>query len=205
MDILRCRFAFTLVELLLAMAVSSVVLAGIYASYRAQLKQHTTQRQVVEMQQNVRAAMYLLEREIRMAGYTAADPPANAGFVADFAAFGSPHAACGASTDDSNIAFTVDHDSSGGIEDTTSFELIAYRYDSADNELQRYDAVSGTWQTAAQRIQNLVFNYFDENGAPTATPADIRSVQITIDAAAGSAASQAMSVTSRVKCRNLDY
>ena len=51
---------FTVLELAIALAISGVVLAGIYATYRSQLKTHTTQRYVVEMQQNTRAAMYLI-------------------------------------------------------------------------------------------------------------------------------------------------
>ena len=51
------------------MAISGVVLASIYKVYSAQLKTHTTQQQVVEMQQTMRAVLYLMERDIRMAGY----------------------------------------------------------------------------------------------------------------------------------------
>lgn len=67
---------FTLIELLIAMAVSSIVMAMIISAFGSQQKAHVTQQQVVDMQQNIRAAMYLMESEIRMAGY---DPTENAG------------------------------------------------------------------------------------------------------------------------------
>ena len=63
------KSGFTLVELLVAMAISSVVMAAIYATYSVQLRSHVTQKKVVEMHQNARAAMYILERELRVAGY----------------------------------------------------------------------------------------------------------------------------------------
>jgi type IV pilus assembly protein PilW len=51
------------------MVISSFVMAAIYATYNAQLKSHVTQQVVVEMHQNARAAMFMLERELRLAGY----------------------------------------------------------------------------------------------------------------------------------------
>jgi type IV pilus assembly protein PilW len=67
----RCtrKNGFTLIELLIAMVISSFVMAAIYATYNAQLKSHVTQQVVVEMHQNARAAMFMLERELRLAGY----------------------------------------------------------------------------------------------------------------------------------------
>ena len=67
---------FTLTELLVALAISGVVMAGIYSAYYSQQKSYVTQEQVVAMQQNLRAAMYYMEREIRMAG---CDPTGSAG------------------------------------------------------------------------------------------------------------------------------
>lgn len=74
----RCthKNGFTLIELLIAMVISSFVMAAIYATYNAQLKSHVTQQIVVEMHQNARAAMFMLERELRMAGYNPLGPDA---------------------------------------------------------------------------------------------------------------------------------
>ncbi len=73
---------FTLIELMIAMAVALIVLAAIYRVYQTQQKAYTTQQLVVAMQQNARLAMTLMKREIRMAGYKPAasdgidnDPP----------------------------------------------------------------------------------------------------------------------------------
>ncbi|MFB0521051.1 MAG: PilW family protein, partial [Desulfatiglandales bacterium] len=70
--------AFTLAELLVAMVVVGVVMAAIVSTYCSQSKSYVAQEQVAAMQQNLRAAMFYMEREIRMAG---CDPKrsANAG------------------------------------------------------------------------------------------------------------------------------
>jgi prepilin-type N-terminal cleavage/methylation domain-containing protein len=60
---------FTLIELMIAMAVASILLVSISQVYQTQQKAFTTQQLVVEMQQNARSAMTLMKREIRMAGY----------------------------------------------------------------------------------------------------------------------------------------
>jgi type IV pilus assembly protein PilW len=60
---------FTIVELLVAMAISLVVMGAIYSTYRSQQASYIVQDQVAKTQQNLRAAMYTLVRDIQMAGY----------------------------------------------------------------------------------------------------------------------------------------
>lgn len=60
---------FTIIELLIAMAITSVVSTAIYTAFQSQQQSYITQDNVVEMQQNLRAAMNIMVREIRMAGY----------------------------------------------------------------------------------------------------------------------------------------
>jgi type IV pilus assembly protein PilW len=59
---------FTLVEMMIAIAIFGIVMGSVYGVYLAQMRTHYVQRQVVDMQQNIRAAMYLMEREIKLAG-----------------------------------------------------------------------------------------------------------------------------------------
>jgi type IV pilus assembly protein PilW len=60
---------FTLVELMVTLAMSGIIVAVVYAAYIIQQKTYRNQGQVVEMQQNIRAALELMSSEIRMAGY----------------------------------------------------------------------------------------------------------------------------------------
>lgn len=59
---------FTLIELMITLAIFSVVISAVFMAYREQLRTHYTQQEIMDMQQNIRAALYLMEREIKMAG-----------------------------------------------------------------------------------------------------------------------------------------
>ena len=67
---------FTLVELLVGMAVSLLAMGAIYSTFLSQHKSYLVQDQTAAMQQNLRAAMFYMQREIRMAGL---DPLGTAG------------------------------------------------------------------------------------------------------------------------------
>jgi len=59
----------TLIELLIALVISAILVAGIYRTFIYQQKTYATQEQVADMQQNVRVAINRMIREIRMAGF----------------------------------------------------------------------------------------------------------------------------------------
>jgi prepilin-type N-terminal cleavage/methylation domain-containing protein len=59
----------TLIELLIALVISAVLIAGIYRTFIHQQRSYATQEQVADMQQNVRVAINRMMREIRMAGF----------------------------------------------------------------------------------------------------------------------------------------
>jgi prepilin-type N-terminal cleavage/methylation domain-containing protein len=61
--------AFTLVEMLVALAVSSIIIAATYASYELIQKQYKRNIDIAEMHTSGRSIMQVLEREVRMAGY----------------------------------------------------------------------------------------------------------------------------------------
>ncbi len=177
---------FTLVELLVAMVISSIVMAAIYATYSAQLRSHVTQQKVVEMHQNARAAMFILEREIRLAGYDplGGDVPQittaqiNAiTFTMDITGGESD----GLDNDDDGI-FDEPGETDGDTDD--AFEQITYRLsndlnddgisDSMDCNLQRQYWDGAAWQpnlatdpadaNIAIDIDALNFVYLDADG-----------------------------------------
>jgi type IV pilus assembly protein PilW len=67
--LLEKRNGLTLVELLIALALSSLLISALYQVLINQQKIYSAQDQVADMQQNVRIAVGQMTREIRMAGY----------------------------------------------------------------------------------------------------------------------------------------
>jgi type IV pilus assembly protein PilW len=160
---------FSLIELMVAMAIATILMAGTYTFYRSQLRSHVTQLVVVDMQQDARVAMYMMTREIRMAG---CDPQNNTGAAIRIA-------------NASEIAFDSDEDGNGAIDENT--ERFYYG-------LQTGNLVRGSWEDdltpddlnlVALNIDALNFVYLDSAGSVTANLADIRSVQITLVARSG--------------------
>jgi len=157
---------YTLVELLVAMAITLVVMAGVYKVYVTQQDSYLLQEQVAEMQQNARIAKYVLMRDIRMAGYNPTRK-LNAGdfvtrFVArlpdDDLAEGDPN---WTSTDSNSIAFTLD-DNGNGYLDASLDEQIAYRV--AGENLQRFNVANNAWLTVVENIEAIGFGYaYDED------------------------------------------
>lgn len=177
---------FTLVEIMMTMAISGMIVAAMYAAYLSQQRTYLMQEQVAEMQQNIRAALDKISREIRMAGY---DPTGGAGAGITTASAGQ-------------ISFTLDNNGDGDTADSgerTDFGFSAAVGNDADRNgvpdtvtngvpdslsLGRRSG-GGGYLEIADNIQAIEFRYLDANGAVTATLADIRSIQISILARAG--------------------
>ena len=162
---MKSQNGFTLIELLVAMAISGVVMAGIYSAYYSQQKSYIAQEQVSAMQQNLRAAMYHMEREIRMAGY---DPTTSGGFgITDIRL---------KDIDDnldlngnSSLEFTIDRNGDGivgGGDERVYFCIYDNPVAAPDGktDLARKDGAGGR-QLLAENIEALGFAYaFDNNG-----------------------------------------
>lgn len=170
------HYGFTMTELLVAMGISGIVMAGTYSVYHTHQKSYVAQEQVVAMQQNLRAARYFMEREIRMAG---CDPTqwADSGIVT---ANGNSIRVTLDITDDAATG-PPDGDTGDADEDIT--------YSLAGSDLMRNDVNGAGNQLIAENIDALNFAYLDEDGTVLATPVanleDIRSVQITLVAKTG--------------------
>lgn len=150
---------FSLLELMVSLGIAGILMAGIFAVYHTQLRAHMTQQLTVEMQQNLRAAMQIMAREVRMAGY---NPTTSAG--------------AGITTMLANsFQFTSDLDGNGDTAGTN--ENVRYGIN-ANGDLGR--DTGGGLQDVAEFIDALNFVYLDEDGNITINPSDVRSVQVTI-------------------------
>ena len=183
---------FTIIELLLAIAIAGIVMASFYAVYMSQQSSYLRQEEVAAMNQNIRSALFHMGREIRMAGL---DPTgaANAGIQPDSNA--------------STIHFTEDirgqnendppDGDTGDPNEDITYSLTDKDSD-GDTDLVRNNRL------IAQNISSLVFNYLDGTGNTVENLSAIRFVEVTLKAVTANGSSD-RTVTSRILCRNLEY
>lgn len=153
---------FTLVEVLIAMGIASLLLGSMYSVYSSSHKSFRVQEQMAEAQQNARAAIQLMTRDIVMAGYSTT-PITNKGIL--FA-------------NSTSLTMQV-----SGFNETN---LVSYsRYSSS--RIGRREA--GTRQAVAERIRRLKFRYKDNsdtyltpNGSGTVLADSVKQVVISVTA-----------------------
>jgi type IV pilus assembly protein PilW len=173
---------FTLVELLVAVGISGVVMAGIYTVYYSQQKSYIAQEQIVAMQQNLRAAMFYMEREIRMAGCDPtqnANPPTPGIQNIGWDVGKNRYTSFSFTLDITNTAGTGNPD---GLVDGPN-ENVTYAL--ADNDGDGDNDLERIGNLIAENVDALDFVYLKQDGNPTATISQIRSVQVTIVARTG--------------------
>jgi type IV pilus assembly protein PilW len=179
--ILLDKRGFTLTELLVAMGLSAIVMASVGAIYYQQQKSFLAQEQIASAQQNLRTAMYFMEREIRSAGY---DPTQKVNPSIQVA-------------NNNSITFQADINGNEAIDGD---ETITYSlYDSGadgDTDLGRNSGAGN--QPLAENIDALNFVYLNGASPPSVLDDDglgnvttninqIRSVQVTVVARTGRA------------------
>jgi type IV pilus assembly protein PilW len=177
---------FTLTELLIAMAIAGIVMAGVYSAYSSQQRSYIAQEQVAAVQQNLRVAMYFMEREIRMAG---CDPKGSAGAGIRTANPNSIRITMdisGGETDglDNDGDSTIDEADEANLGDGDTNDVnedVTYSlYTSGGIQKLGRKKPSTNNQPVAENIDALNLVYLDKNENPTITLAEIRSVQITL-------------------------
>ena len=188
---------FTLVELLIALTIGSLVMTAVYSTYHSQQETYIIENQKAGMRQNVRAALFYMERELRMMG---CDPTgkANAGVEAASAnSIRFKMDITGGESDgkDNNDDGTVDDSAEDSYPDGApddagediTFSLSDDDLD-GDNELVMTDNNTVDTRWIAENIDALDFVYLDEDSVVLVAPIDtskIRAVQITVVARTG--------------------
>ena len=176
---------FTLVELMIALVIAGFISAILYTTYHVQQRSYIVQEQVAEMQQNIRAAIMFMSRDIRMAGY---DPQDSSNFKIKTA---TPN----------RMGFSVDLNENGSVDgnETITYGFSAANDGDADGIADAGSAPLGKctvfpigppgFQPVVENIQAIEFRYFDASGAnlggasgtvPLGSLANIRSVTISI-------------------------
>lgn len=157
---LNTEHGFSLIELITALGISGIILAAVTATFISQSRSYDAQEQINGMQQAARAAMDIITREVRMAGYNT-----NGGLTFDGIIY---------DTTQIRVQANLDGDADTGDAD----EDIIYAYDTVDDVITR--ETGGNTETLVEDIDVFTFQYLDESGTATTTSANIRQLQITI-------------------------
>ena len=211
---------FTLVDILVGLAMASVLMVAMVSLFTTMGRSYTTQNVAADLQQVARAGVELMIQEMRMAGF---DPSgsAAAAIVSNFDninGFHIDHDGKIAPTDATHIAFTMDADMDGRIDhciddssaecseadDNVSNELIAYRIN--NGALEKYRSGLAQWEDLTENnVSNLSFTYYDDTGAVTTAVDAIRTIEIsmTVQLPAGRNGAISRTYSTRVRCRNI--
>lgn len=202
---------FSLVELLVVMAISTIVLTAIVGVFTGLARSYTTESARTTAQQDIRAAMDLMAMEIREVGLDPTGKVDTAGIVNGFVTANTPTDATA-----NSIEFVADLDYDGTLGTGEQF-----RYAVADGKLRRQmDGAAASVTDDDVLLSNVVANtaddpdnsgskmpvfaYYDEDGDRTTTVDDIRVVAITltIQEPAGQNGDVTRTLTQRVRLRN---
>lgn len=194
---------FTLIELMIAMVIGLFALGSIYGVFAAVKRTSTSNEVSARVMQSLRTSIGFMESDIRMAGLDSTGAAA-AGIESATATY---------------LRFTADRNMDGAINTANvldgiqeqDLERITYSYDAANNRLMQClsEGTTNAWETVAENVEDLRFQYFDEDNNllvfPIADNAMIRTVEvsITVQQPAGLAKDISRAVTKGIFCRNL--
>ena len=158
---------FTLVELMITLCISSFIMIAVYMTYNSQHKSYDCQDQILAMQQNIRAGLYIMQREIRMAGY---DPTKTAITTTNAALYtpGGNYTPGAASIsfrmDVTDNPTTGDPDGdTGDADEEITYNLLDGDADGNMDDLCR--TTGGVMQMLAENIEAIGFAYaYDADG-----------------------------------------
>ena len=177
----------TLIELLVAVAMSGIVLAALVSLFVSTNKIFTVENKITDIQQGARGAMQLLSRDLRMAGLPQSS-----------SCSGIP------SANGTALRVRYDYDDTG-----TCGEDRAYQYVSSDEKLE-VESNGGGYQPLAENIERFSLTYTLDDGTQTSSPTDtsrIRMVNVVLCGQISGAYSDQFNSThcfnSTVKCRNM--
>jgi type IV pilus assembly protein PilW len=184
---------FTLVELLVVTAIVSIVMGAIYSVFIHSNRVYISQEELAAAQQEVRSALDILGREIRMAGFIAANnkigglEPITAPAWAGSADSAIEIAEVDDTAKTTTLAFKSDLDAGDsdldGDDDTEALRYVYYHGDHPDPS-RRNTSEEGE-KLFLENIEDVTFTYQIADGTSTTTPTnldDIRGVVISITA-----------------------
>jgi type IV pilus assembly protein PilW len=186
--------AFTLLELMVALVMALLLIGGTIFAAQYSSRTYRAQERTSDAQQNIRSAMDMMVRDIRMAGY---DPlSSDAGRNSDLNIL---------TADPTQLRFTLDRNNSGFVE-ASAQEDVTYTLNGSEiRRITDLNDAAKDDQPFVDGVSALTFTYLDSDAQVTATTAEIAMIDVTItlmdrDKTGGSFT---RSLTTRINCRNL--
>lgn len=178
---------FTLIEILVGIAVASIVTTAIYSTFTVQQKIYLAQKQIADIQQSLRTSMYLLEDNIKLACFDSLGTAQPRILEADSGSFMFQ-----ADLNENGHFFTTDGSTVTDLtaqSGTDPNETVGFNLSQTENKGTR-SLIRRIWngrQVMADSIEALDFVYLDANGTvlgplplDQTTRNSIRSVEITL-------------------------
>jgi prepilin-type N-terminal cleavage/methylation domain-containing protein len=196
---------FTLAEMLVVCAIVGLVMAGLLGLVMSGQQAYWFGTTQVDAQQTVRVALERMVKEVREAGYYPRNPDTTSCAMPPcylFDAIGT-----GATSSSLTLQYDWSGDGTSAASGTVTDPLQGTRgervtYSFSGNTLTRQETgVDGIPLTLATGISALAFSYFDEDGLATTTPADVRTVAISVTAQTANKGAY-VTMTDRVRLRN---
>ena len=167
---------FSLLELLIVLAVFSFIVGGIFNNLTQSQKRYQFEQEVAEVQQTARNAADIMEREIKLAGFPIASYYDSA---LNWTSANSERVAAGFITlGATNLVFEADLLEDGIV------DRVEYRLNGSTLERSARDKTAGggapaaVYQTLATNVTALTFSYLNSSGSATTVPSEVRSVGI---------------------------
>lgn len=190
--VLTDKRAFSSVELMVALGMATIFITATLTIADMSIVTYGAQERVSEAQQSVRAALDLMVRDVRMAGY---DPMAvNAGPTKDIGILAASETSLQFSAD-----LNADQVNNVGLEDLT------YYYDADNKRLRQKKGGKAYPQTFIENVSAMKFSYYDANGDPTERLDDIVTVEVTltVEDRYHKDVTFQRTLTTHINCRNL--
>ena len=203
----------TLVEIIVALAITAILMAGVYGLYMAFFKKTSEQDLLIEAQQNARAGVNMIEKELVLAGYR----------VPDETPLGTPLTSM-VLADGSEIEFRYIDPLTGGTRLKVTYEIrtspqrLVRQVCEQDTEWD--GCTDANFYTVIDNLDpagdggGLLFAYYDEDGTSISVPVsaanlpNIRFVKVTVttktrSALASTGATKSVITSTEVRLRNL--
>ncbi|MFO7964573.1 MAG: prepilin-type N-terminal cleavage/methylation domain-containing protein [Desulfobacterales bacterium] len=168
------RKGFTLLELVLSVALGLIIITALVSTFTMQRKTYDAQEQGAEMIQTARAALDMIGRELIMAGY---NPDPASTLQKEDAALST---FTGVSCSGGQLDIRADLDGDGAISNAVNDnEWIIYKL---DGDVIKRKVGNGSFENFAENITAFTFECQDVNGNSTSNTADVRRVNIILSA-----------------------